>query len=55
MFDEILDVGLRHRGVFVARRADGSAIAFGAEKGEVKLLWNFHERVSFEEEFLWGE
>ncbi|KAK4703822.1 ER membrane protein complex subunit 1, partial [Phenoliferia sp. Uapishka_3] len=42
-FTEIVDVGLREKGVFVARREDGSATVFGAEGGVVKSLWNFHE------------
>lgn len=45
-FSQILDVGLREKGIFVARREDGSAVVFGAETGTIKSLWNFHEAVS---------
>ncbi|KAL8290623.1 hypothetical protein RQP46_002881 [Phenoliferia psychrophenolica] len=45
-FLEILDVGLRDKGIFVAKRVDGSAVVFSAETGTVKPLWKFHEATA---------
>jgi hypothetical protein len=45
-YDKILNVGLGDKGIFVARRVDGSSHVLRLESGKVEQTWEFADSVS---------